>query len=1318
VNPTRDSQLQRTLADLQRLLADTQCELAERTVERDEALEHQTATSEVLNVISRSTFELNPVLDTLLEMGAHLCRAEQTVITLRHSQDGLYHYGTSFGYGAAFKELLICNPVAPGRTSLIGRTALEGQIVHIEDAAADPDYKWAEALRLGRWHTGLGVPLLRDGSVIGILALTRRRVERFTDKQIELTKTFANQAVIAIENARLLVELRESEERHGLVNQAVAEGIYEWDIERNSLWVSSRLTQIFGFEGRKLTAADWNELVHPEDFARYRTALRDCFKAVTARLDCDYRVRHSDGQYRWVEDRGVPVRDTVGRAVRLVGAVSDISERKAADQALQESLEYQTAVGEVLKVISRSAVDLDAVLDTVVTSAVTLCRAEYAVIYRRQGGEFHWVASHGLMPEYDRIERDTPIRPGSGTLIGRVALDGRTIVIPDAWSDPLYEAKDAARIGNVRSMLGVPLVREGAVIGAIGLARGSTEPYSEREILLVTTFADQAVIAIENTRLITETREALDQQTATAEVLGVINASPGDLAPVFDAMLEKAMRLCQATFGHVWSFDGEQLYAVAAHGDPVFVRWLQQHSPVRPIPGSAADRIAQGEDFVHVTDRREETAYGSDPTFRALVDTSGIRASLSVALRRGRDKALLGMVNVYRQEVRPFSDKQIALLQNFAAQAVIAMENARLITETREALEQQTATAEVLGVINSHPGDLAPVFDAMLEKALDLCEAVFGVLWTYDGARLHMAASRGDLALPEELVREGIPTGPENGDAPGRLLRGEPIVHIADIVADMGYQFASQLRRILLDSGGRTLLAVPLWKDSVFLGYFAIYRREVRPFTDKQIALLQNFAAQAVIAMENARLLGDLRERTGDLQQSLEYQTATSEVLQVISRSTFDLQPVLDTLVETAARLCAADGAGLTIREREAYRYVSVSDLSTDFFAYLQQRTFVPGRETMAGRVALEARTVHIADITADPDYRLPEAFSLGGIRTMLGVPMLRDGAVVGTFSLVRRRVEPFTDRQIELVQTFADQAVIAIENARLLTETSEARDEAQTALRGLKAAQANLIQAEKMASLGQLTAGIAHEIKNPLNFVNNFASLSNELLEELKEETEPALATLDADKRAGIDETLVILSGNLEKIVEHGKRADNIVKSMLEHSRGVTGERREVDLNGVVEEALKLAYHGARAQDQSFNITLKRDYAEGLKPIKLAPQEITRVFLNLFGNGFYAANKRARDNGDGSFRAVLTVRTCEDGDAVEIRVRDNGTGIPSELKDKLFQPFFTTKPTGEGTGLGLSISYDIVTQQHGGTITVESEPGAYTEFIIRLPRH
>jgi len=291
-------------------------------------------------------------------------------------------------------------------------------------------------------------------------------------------------------------------------------------------------------------------------------------------------------------------------------------------------------------------------------------------------------------------------------------------------------------------------------------------------------------------------------------------------------------------------------------------------------------------------------------------------------------------------------------------------------------------------------------------------------------------------------------------------------------------------------------------------------------------------------------------------------------------------------------------------------------------------------------------------------------------------------------------------------------------ERKRAEVEIRTARDTAERALQELKTAQASLVHAQKMAALGQLTAGIAHEIKNPLNFVNNFAELSGELLLELKETTAPAVAALGDDERTAVDEVVEMLRGNLDKIAEHGKRADGIVKSMLEHSRGVSGERRVVDLNALIEEALNLAYHGARAQDSSFNITLEREFDRGLAPVDLAPQEMTRVFLNLFGNGFYATAKRQRDGAGPDFRPTLKVATRDLGDAVEVRVRDNGIGIPPEIRDKLFQPFVTTKPTGEGTGLGLSIAYDIVTQQHGGTIEVDSEPDEFTEFTIRLPRN
>jgi signal transduction histidine kinase len=457
-----------------------------------------------------------------------------------------------------------------------------------------------------------------------------------------------------------------------------------------------------------------------------------------------------------------------------------------------------------------------------------------------------------------------------------------------------------------------------------------------------------------------------------------------------------------------------------------------------------------------------------------------------------------------------------------------------------------------------------------------------------------------------------------------------------------------------------------------------------------------------------------VESRTAELSETLQQQTATADVLKVMSRSAFDLQPVFNTIIQTACRLCEAEFAMIFELRGDRYEIAAANNAAEAFVKHAAEHRLPLGRGSLVGRTAQERKPIHIPDCLADPDYAAMDYYAVGKYRTMLGVPLLREGAPIGVIGMMRTAVRPFSDKQIELVTTFADQAVIAIENVRLFEEVQARTQELSQSLDDLRTAQDRLIQTEKLASLGQLTAGIAHEIKNPLNFVNNFSALSGELIDELNEVLKST--NLDDKTREEIDELTHMLKANLEKVVQHGKRADSIVKNMLLHSREGSGEHRPADINAILEESLNLAYHGARAEKAGFNITLKRDLDPNAGMVDLYPQEITRVFLNLISNGFYAATKR-KQSGEAGFEPTLAASTRNLGNRVEIRIRDNGTGIPPEVKEKIFNPFFTTKPVGEGTGLGLSMSHDIVVKQHGGAIDVDTKPGVFTEFIITLPR-
>ena len=598
----------------------------------------------------------------------------------------------------------------------------------------------------------------------------------------------------------------------------------------------------------------------------------------------------------------------------------------------------------------------------------------------------------------------------------------------------------------------------------------------------------------------------------------------------------------------------------------------------------------------------------------------------------------------------------------------------------------------------------------MLAKATELCEASYSTLWLHEGDGFRTAAIHGDLPPAWiEQWRSGAIYRPGPDRPMARATEERQPIQVADMRADPSYLQGDPLPVAGVEIAGiRTLLIVPMFKESEPVGAIAIYRKEVLPFTEKQIELVQNFAAQAVIAIENTRLLNELRE-------SLQQQTATSDVLKVISRSTFDLQTVLQTLVESAARLCDADRTNITRQKDGVFYRAEAHGFSQKFMDYVRNIPIAAERGSAFGRALLERRAIHIPDVTDDAEYTLLEGQKLGDYRTVLAVPMLREDVAIGVLSLTRSEVRPFTEKQIELASTFADQAAIAIENVRLFESVEARTRELAASLEDLRATQDRLVQTQKLASLGQLTAGIAHEIKNPLNFVNNFSAVSGELIDDLQETLKGI--SFDEKTRAEIDELTKTLRSNLEKVVQHGKRADGIVKNMLLHSREGSGEHRLVDINALVEESLNLAYHGARAEKQGFNITLERSFDAGAGEVDLFPQEITRVLLNLIVNGFYAATKRKAEAGGNGYEPTLTAATRSLGDSVEIRIRDNGTGIPSDVKEKIFNPFFTTKPAGEGTGLGLSLSHDIVVKQHGGSIEVDTRPGEFTEFRVILPR-
>ena len=1071
-------------------------ELEARNIELTESLEQQTATGEILRVISRSPTDVQPVFETIVDSAVRLCSAEVGNVT---RFDGEWiHLAAIHADAAGIDRLRAMFPARPSGALASFRSIRDRTVVHIPDILEDEEFQAQQAATAAGYRAVLSVPMLRDDQVIGSLTVGRAASGRFSDKQIALLQTFADQAVIAIENVRLFtaLEARNGELRVALEQQTATsevlklisrsafdlQPVLETLVENAVRLGAASWGHIYRFDGEVFrTVADYGA---PSDVQAFwqRTPLRPGRGSGSGRAALERRTIHipdvlADPEYELAEAqkaRGVrsllcvpmlrgsdligvfallrtEVRPFTDNEIELVTTFADqaaiaienarlLTELQARNADLTEALERQTATSEILRVISSSPTDLAPVFATIVRSAVQLSGAGRGGLFRYDGELLHVVAHHNQRPEaLASLLRAYPMRPGRAQVSGRAILSRAVVEIQDVRNDPEYLQGMADEM-ELGSLLGVPMLRaDGTPTGVIVIQRSEAGPFAAGHVELLKTFADQAVIAIENVRLFTELesrngelRAALEQQTATSELLKVIGRSTFDLQPVFETLAENAVRLCEAERAILFRYDGELLRVVAhANASPELIAYVERN-PIAAGRHSVTARAALERRTIHVQDVRADAEYSYT---EEQVDP--YRTAMAIPMLRGGE--LLGVIIIHRYEVRPFTDSQVALMETFADQAAIAIENARLLSELQtknadltEALEQQTATAEILRVISRSPTDVQPVFDAIAESSVRLCSADYGAANRLEGDMIHHVAQHGQTAQWVETAGRLFPHPLTRDLVAGGAMLDREVVHVEDMQSDARFPTSQALARTM---GYRTALSVPMLRESGPVGAIVVFRQERRPFAAAEIGLLRTFADQAVIAIENVRLFKELEARNSELRVALEQQTATSEVLKVISRSTFDLLPVLQTLIENATRLAGAEGGLLAQLDGDVFRFRAEYGISPAFSEYWHRNVVRPGRGSPIGRAALEHRTVHIVDVLADPEFELHEAQRIGGQRSVLAVPMLRETDLVGLLLVYRTEVRAFTDKQIDLVATFADQAVIAIENARLLNE-------------------------------------------------------------------------------------------------------------------------------------------------------------------------------------------------------------------------------------------------------------------------------------------